>query len=353
MSAPSASELLHWGDLEGRRRRAARGTTGLLSWPPIVALALSVLLGLELWRRTTLVDPNIGPIGFSLFAIAFAEILTVFGTPYRMYWRDDSALLARLAIDGGTLFELAYRRCFRAAGLALLPAVAAVVVIATQGFAEVALRLGVVAIAGAVLAGALAPAASLAGGAIVASDKAQAMIDSFGGETKPPGVTWLGALPGLVAMAVALLLMTTRDWIIGIDPFVSTGLFTCIAAIVAAAAAFLWAVRAAPEILIDAQREVAALDQVRLAHIDRSHAGPIERLWGALTCRSQSARLVYNKDAALMRRRYPAPYFVAVSRHRSDVDSGGDLVRRSSPCRDLLTRGLRSRHGPQTRIAAG
>ena len=310
MSTPSATELLAWGDLDAKRRRKQRGLVGLLAWPPVLATIAALLLAADLWRRAHATDGNVGPIGFALIAVAFSQIMVVFATPTRMYWRHDSALLARLAIGGDALFELALRRGLRAMAVALIPAVAAVAVLASLSF-DAGLRLGIVAVASAALAGLMAPAACLLGGAIVASDRAQAVIDSFAGEVKPPGTAWLGSLPGFVAMAVALIAMDASAWVAGAEPLVARPFIASAVAIGASIVVVVWAMRAAPRILISAQREVAALDQVRLAHIDRSTAGPLESVWAALTARGESTRLVYNKDAALLRRRYPAPYFVA------------------------------------------
>jgi hypothetical protein len=59
-----------------------------------------------------------------------------------------------------------------------------------------------------------------------------------------------------------------------------------------------------------AVREVSALDQERLAHIELRAASPLERGWSRLVALDRAARLVYQKDAALARRRYPSPYFI-------------------------------------------
>ncbi len=307
----TASELLQWGDLDASRRVRARGALGWLTSSWFVSVALSGLLAIEVVRRAYAAAPNIGPIGFSLLAISFAQLLVVFSTPYRMFWRSDSALLARLAIDGGTLYRLAGRRNLRAAVMALVPTVAAAAAIAATVSFDVALRVTLIGLASAALAALLAPAASLAGGAIVASDKAQAVIDSFAADVKPPGVAWLGTLPGLVAVAIGVLAIATREWVALSEPFASESLALVAGAFGVSIAAFAWAHRAAPRLLLDAQREVAALDQERLAHIERSSAGPLERGWAVFAVRDESARRVYDKDAALMRRRYPAPYFVA------------------------------------------
>lgn len=301
MSAPGAAELDRWSRLEERRRhRVAPALLAALAGA--AASALVVLLQLDAG------EPE-GALRAALAAIAAAQILVVFGTPYRMYWRRDSALLARMPIPGSTLFLLALRRTARATGLALLPAAAACVAFGASASWPVAARLAVLAAALAALAGMLAPAACLGAGAIVASEKARAVIDSLAGELPAPSVTWLGALPGLVGTAAGLLPIVTAGWVGGGAPLFSAGLAWCGAAAALSAAGLAWALLRA-DLLLGAQREVAALDQERLAHVDRSTPGPLERLWGRLL--GGNARLVYDKDASLLRRRYPAPYFVAV-----------------------------------------
>ena len=315
----SAAELLKWGDREARRRRRSRGLLGTLT-PLSLSAILSVGLGLLLWRRmvsaqaaSSGMDGSVvvdSILGMALAAIAFAQIIVVFGTPYRMYWRRDSALLARLPVPGSALFQVAVVRTLRAAAIATLPALAAVLSVAVIADLSAALRLALVAAASATLAGLLSPAACLLGGAIVASDKAQALIDSFGGEVRAPRVTWLGALPGLVGTAIGLFAIGTPSWIVGGPSGAFTG-WIAVAAMAVSAVGLGWAWRRADTILLAAQREVAALDQERLATIERSQAGPIEAMWAGIFCRDLSSLLVYRKDAALMRRRYPAPYFVA------------------------------------------
>jgi hypothetical protein len=58
-----------------------------------------------------------------------------------------------------------------------------------------------------------------------------------------------------------------------------------------------------------ALREVSALDQVRLAHVDRSTASVLERGWFRALL-GPRARHLADKDARLTRRRYPSPYFL-------------------------------------------
>lgn len=305
----TAGELYRWGALDDRRRRAARGAARVLG--PVVTAALAGAAAAALIAALAKRGDGAGAVRLALAAVATANVMVVFATPYRMYWRRDSALLGRLPIGGDVLFQLALLRSLRATGLALIPSLAAAAAIAATAGVESGARLAAIAGASALMAALLAPSACLAAGAIVASDKAQAMLDSFGGELRAPKVSWLGTLPGLVAFAVALLGVIASGWVRLESGAMASPAIACAAAAVASVLAVLWARAAAGRVLLSAQREIAALDQERLAHIDRSTAGPLESLWGAITTRG-SGRVVYHKDAALMRRRYPAPYFVGV-----------------------------------------
>ena len=309
IDVPTASELYRWGLIDERRRRRNRGVTRVFS-----PLAISALAGLAVGGliAATVRGDGAGAVRLALAAIATANIVVVFATPYRMYWRSDSALLGRLPVAGGVLFRLAMLRSLRATGFALLPSLAGAVAIGVAGEAfDVGIRVALVAVASAMMAGLLAPAACLAAGNIVASDKAQAVLDSFGGELRAPKISWLGTLPGLVATAVALLGIICAPWVRLESTLASAPAVFCAIGAAASLIAFAWAYAAADRVLLLAQREIAALDQERLAHIDRSQASWLERLW-ATAAVSAGARVIYDKDAALMRRRFPAPYFVAI-----------------------------------------
>src|SRR5262249_43038610 len=70
-----------------------------------------------------------------------------------------------------------------------------------------------------------------------------------------------------------------------------------------------WARARADTLMPAALREVAALDQERLAHVDLSQPSTLERAWFRATL-SVPRRLVAEKDARLLRRRHPSPYFL-------------------------------------------
>jgi len=236
----------------------------------------------------------------------------VFGTPFRMYWRRDSALLARLPIPGSALFRVALARGLWAATSALAgPAVLAGALcwLATP---SIGLRhLALVGVAW-VVSALLAPAAALAGGALVASDKLDQMMEQMGGEFRAPRTGWLGILPGLAAAGGALVVIGGADWALGAprtalgNPLALLGPPLALGVI-----GVVWAIAAADRVMLAAVREVSALDRERLAHIDLSKASPLERAASHLI--GARARIVYDKDMRLSRRRYPMPYVVSVT----------------------------------------
>ncbi|HET6613714.1 MAG TPA: hypothetical protein VFG83_17060, partial [Kofleriaceae bacterium] len=101
--------LLWWGDLEAGRRRDAR--RGILGWPKWVYVALaSALLFAEAGRRLGAFggDADSGAASeVVLVVLALTGAIAALGAPFRMYWRHDAALLARLPLPGRALFGLA------------------------------------------------------------------------------------------------------------------------------------------------------------------------------------------------------------------------------------------------------
>jgi hypothetical protein len=309
----TARGLLAWGDLEERRRRhARRGLAALPGWA--VSAIAAALLGAELARRLgALGDPPDAAAASRLWiAAAVAGLsIAVFSAPFRLYWRRDSTLLARLAIPGEVVFRLAAARTARAVAAVLAPLVASALVFAAWGHAALAARHVALAAAAAIAAAGLGPASALFAGATVASDRALALLDSLGGEMRGPRTTWLGVLPGLAATVVALALIAGATWVAG-APGTAIGSPALLLALTAlpAAAAFAAALAAAPRVALAALREVAALDQERLAHIEVTPPTALERAWARLTL-SDAGRRVFDKDARLARRRYPGQYMVA------------------------------------------
>ncbi len=309
-----AASLIRWSNLEDRRRRQSMG--GFAALPEmLVAVLWGAILAAELVRRLALVSDKdlVASASASsqlwVAAAVCAFAIAVFGAPFRLYWRRDSKLLASLPVPGTSLFALALWRSHRSAlqvSLALLVALVPMgVFVDWQWALRHLLAVGI----GFLGAAWLGPAAALGAGAIVASDKAQAMIASMGGEFQAPRTSWLGILPGLAATALTVALMACAPWIAGGRPPGGSILMIALLALGVSAIALLWAWTRAASVIPAAVREVAALDQEILAHVERSTPSKIERAAIALL-RSPRSRWVAVKDAALLRRRYPSPYFV-------------------------------------------
>jgi hypothetical protein len=305
----SPARLVRWARLDDqRRRRARRGPTG---WP---AWLWSLLFGAALAALVARRAGGLGAVGDAaaggrlLATWAAALFLAVLcGAPFRIYWRRDAAMLARLPLPGRTLFGLALWRSLAATVHALLATAPAAVVIALAA-PMVGARVAALLVALAALAGLAGPAVALAAGAVVASDQARAALASLSGELAAPRTSWLGALPALAGTGLVLLVIAVAPWVAsGGD---RRGPLLLAAAALASLAAAAWAWWAAARVMPAALREVAALDRERLAHVDRSTPSLLERSWSRLMVRDHRARLVAGKDAALLRRRHPAPYFI-------------------------------------------
>lgn len=306
----TSRRLLAWGDLDDRRRREARRSPLARISPWLVSCLAGLALGGEVYRRLAVQEDPAGALRLWLALTVAGHVLVLFGSPHRLYWRRDSGLLARLPIPGGALFRLALVRSARAAGrIALASALAALAFGPELGW-DMVVRLEVMVAVAALAAGGLGPAAALVAGAVVASDRAQAMLGEISGEFRAPRTSWLGILPGVAGSALVVALVVLAPWAAG-APAEGARIPVLIAVslglpIIAALAALSRADRVVPAAL----REVSALDQERLAHIERVGASRLEGAWFRLVG-SAGARLVARKDAALTRRRFPSPYFIA------------------------------------------
>lgn len=309
--------------------------------PGVVAsLVLGLLLGAEVLRRllsvseSGLADALTGASHLWLAGAVCGYSICVFGAPFRLYWRRDSKLLSSLPIPGSSLFTLCVWRSHRSALLVSLALVCALPALGVGSAWEIAVRhLAVVAIGFAGSAW-LAPAAALAAGSIVASDKAQALISSMGGEFQAPKTSWLGIFPGVAATIVAIALISCSPWALGERPPGGSIALILGLSLGLSGLSLLWAWRRADAVVPLAIREVAALDQEILAHIDRSHPSSLEKAWFSGTLGSGIRGVLARKDATLSRRRYPSPYFmipcgiaalwiVAASRPESYLPWGG------------------------------
>ncbi len=304
----TARRLLQWSDREERRRRASRvGVSRLppLAWSAIAAVAFAG----EVARR---IYAGHGEGASQLWiAVAIAGFaVVVFGAPFRMFWRRDSAFLGRMAIDGGALYRLGLIRSARAAVYVAIPCAAAAVVFGPLVHWEIAFRHLELAGAAAFTAALLGPAVALFAGALIASDRALQLMESVaGGEVGAPKTTWLGMFPGMCAAALGAALMAGAPWVAGApDTAIGPPVALFGAMLGAAVVGFAASLSIARSAMTAAVREVAALDTVRLAHIERTSLSAIERAWSATI--PAGGRAVYVKDAKLARRRYPAPYFL-------------------------------------------
>lgn len=305
--------LIRWAQLEDRRRRQhASGLAAIPGW--LVSVLLGVALAAEMLRRLfgnegyeLVVAARSSSHLWSACAVAVFSI-GVFAAPFRLYWRRDSRILASLPVGGRALFSLCLWRSLLAAVTATLALLIGLVPVAVMVDVELAARHALVAIMGFAGSAFLGPAAALAAGAIVASDKAQAMLASMGGEVQAPKTTWLGLLPGMAAAGVAVAVIAGTPWALGERPPGGSALVVFGLSLGVPAAALAWSWLRAEIIVSDAVREVAALDREILAHVERSTPSRLERL--AIGVLGPKAAVVAGKDASLLRRRYPSFYFI-------------------------------------------
>ncbi|MCE9580761.1 MAG: hypothetical protein K8W52_47045 [Deltaproteobacteria bacterium] len=300
--------LLRWGDLEERRRRAARPVLLRSPWlVPVVGGAAVALAVAALLRGD---DPDrFATASRAWLALALlVHTAVMLGAPFRLFWRHDGALLARLPLPGGALFDVAAIRGARASVRAVIVCAPALIVFGLEDWAWAARHaalLGALALASA----GLVPATALAAGGLVASEKAQALGKSFGGEVQLSGTGWLGALPGLAMSAVVIVAILCVPWLGGATATAIGPGWLVVAGLGGAAViAVAMARAAAPAVMPHALREVVALDRQQLAHLEIHPPTGIERAVARLL--GPGARLVHGKDARLMRRRFPLAYVV-------------------------------------------
>ena len=301
----SARRLLHWGDLDARRRRAA-SPVGRLAWIARVGLGAGLAV-LVAQRADT--DPRAAS-RLVLAALLVFYTFVMFGAPFRMYWRVDSPLLARLPIPGRALFDAALVRSLRAAGAAavvVVPPALALLLVPEIG-TELALRHLALWAAVALAAALLLPAVALGAGAIVVGGKAHALIQAVGGtEVAAPPTAWLGVLPGFAASGIVLAVLGAAGWAIGADQTVVGPAAPLLGGLAGGSVLAALAARAAaPSVMPLAVREVAALDVQRLAHLEIHPPTGLERAVARLL--PPGAALVHGKDARLIRRRFPMAF---------------------------------------------
>jgi len=239
-------------------------------------------------------------------AVGIGHVLVFLLAPQRAFWRPDSQMLARLPIPGQVLFQLSLSRAIHSTVRVAVPCGIALAAFALWGTWSLFLRHGLLLLVAGLAAAIVAPAVTLLAGATVASERAQALVDSIGGEFQAPKHTWLGALPGIAAAVLILTLVAGHRWAGDTAPS-TIGWWIAGFGLSLPIVSLLWSFSNANRIMPAALREVAALDQERLAHVDRSQPSRLAR---RLAGGSPGGRLVFLKDATLLRRRFPVAYLL-------------------------------------------
>ncbi|MGE0547914.1 MAG: hypothetical protein AB7O24_20275 [Kofleriaceae bacterium] len=304
----TSAELIRWSSLHERRSR----TGGWLGAPvAIAAIAGAALAAWVGWRTGAGVESASHAWlagALAAFGLAFLRV------PFLIYWRSDAGFLATLPLDGPALFDSAVWRCIRAAGATLLA-----VTIAAAPLARVSLELVVRHVAlGVVLAtvaALLMPAIVIGTASWVALDEGAHAMGAIRAATAAAGSSaqianrgsasaLLGAVPGLAAAVLIVLLIVASPWLYGHRASLPAGVLFAVIAIGGVAALVAARARIArmmPAIL----RDVSALDRQRLATLEIHPPTAIERGIAAVI---GEAALPYSKDARLMRRRYPMAF---------------------------------------------
>ncbi len=311
----NSRSLVTWARLEEQRRTAHKG--GLQSLGGMgLSLALGGVLAAEVTRRLWMMERAeryevvVSSIHLWMAALVCVSMVGVFSAPFKLYWRRDSKLLASLSIPGKSLFALALWRSHRGALHATLGLACALVPIGVWVDWELSLRLLVPLAIGFSGAAWLGPSAAFAAGGIVASEKAQSVLASMGGEFQAPKNSWLGLFPGLAATALAVALIAITPWTLGQRPPGGSVWLIVGLSIVAPFLGVVWAWTQADSVIPAALREVAALDQEILASVELSTPSGLENKTFSLFLKSPKSLLVARKDASLSRRRYPSPFFL-------------------------------------------
>ena len=298
----TSRELIHWSRLHERRA----GKLPAIVVPIVIGAALAAWVG---WRSTAGL-PAASHAWLAGAVVAFA--IGFLRVPFHVYWRPDAALLAQLPIEGGPLFDAALVRSLRAAlGTALAVIVGALPLLVTAG-PEVLAKHVAVAVAFTAAAAWLIPAVTVGAAAIVvhgasalrtatALAGAPAAVEraSNGPPTSPAAI--LGALPGFAATGVLAAVISVSAWLFGGDEPAPVVLGVIVGASIVA----VIAARAGANVMALVLRDVSALDRQRLATLQLTPPTAIER---AIAGAIGDAALPYNKDARLMRRRFPMAF---------------------------------------------
>jgi len=284
----TARQLLAWDALD-RRRRAGRGGLRVV----VTGLAAAGLIA-AIGRGADTAEAR----RWWLLACGIGAALVPMGAPWRFYWRADSTLLARLPIPGEALYRLGAARGARTAAamfaVLALAALPALLVDATL-FARALALAALVTTVGTLLA----PVTALLAGLLVVSEGAQEAFDNMTGAGGAPSVVWLSLVPAAGGCLLAVLPYVLVAETLGPPLLVAGG------ALLASGLLVVTGLPLSRRVLPEATREIAALDQVRLAHVELDLARGLE----PLVARAAGAgRAILLKDVALARRRFPSYY---------------------------------------------
>ncbi|HEY4242981.1 MAG TPA: hypothetical protein VGM88_24365 [Kofleriaceae bacterium] len=318
-------QLHAWSLLAERRAGWARKRA-----QPMVALGLALVAWV--WWRTH--DGGIEAGQRAWFAMALVvSAVTFLRVPFALYWRADAPLLAQLPIEGKALLDVALARCLRGGiGLAVLLVVAMAPFVShalgagAPDSLPLAARYGALGLGLGAAAAGFVPAVSFGAAVLVVRGGgghavrvatavamgsprrvAQATAEAITAKvaptanatTQPNSSAILGALPGVASTVVVVAVIAAWTSLESHAPYaVGAGLVVASAIGVALA-------RRGGDWMAQVLRDVSALDRQRLATLDIRPPTALERLFGAA---AGAGRLVYGKDARLVRRRYPLAF---------------------------------------------
>lgn len=304
----NSRELIRYSLLH--ERRASTGT--LLTSFRVALLVGAAIAGWVAWRGEH------GPLSASrawLVCTVVAFMVAFVRVPFHVYWRPDAALLAQLPIAGRPLFDAALLRCARAAALTLL---AVVVGLAPLARSDVELAARHLAFAGtfAAVTAFLIPAVVVWTASWVAHgitgellrvtgavDVKQAAMASAAARSSASAI--LGAVPGALGSFVIVFLLLVSPWLTFEAP--KLPVVPTLGGLAMLSLVAIAATRAGPgHAMGDILRDVSALDRQRLATLEIRPPTALERAIGKLV--GPAGALAYDKDARLVRRRYPMAF---------------------------------------------
>jgi hypothetical protein len=325
----TSRELIRWSQLHEQRGRRFP----LLAYAILGGALLAAWVGWR-WRAGVVAASHAWLAGAMVaYAVAFLRV------PFHLYWRTDASLLAQLPIEGGPLFDAALIRCLRAAEATTIAVVLGGAPLAlADGGGALWLRHAGYAVALGAAAGLLLPAVTMAAAALVVqggadqvlrtatalagaptrspagsghaaghapgdapADAAAQLADNAAARGTSPSAI-LGALPGFAATLIIVAALLVSSWLLG-DPDAPAPIVLGAIAAVSVGAGF--AARARSAVMSRILRDVSALDRQRLATLEIKPPTPIEAMIARLV---GAAALLYEKDARLVRRRYPMAF---------------------------------------------